>query len=503
MFWNTTLLPVITLLNLASSILIRRTFGLESGIYDILIGITNTMLTYSSLGISASFPKLISDLGATVGPQASMKFVRRAGLLRILLLVIPVLLLNVMAVRLATTFQLGEHGTFLLQAVTVLTLGRAVMDMVNRTLQGTLAHRSANLLRILQTSAVTVLIVFVIVFGGGIGNVVIGMGVITILIAGLGIRVATSVLHNHRGEFRRTLKRKIGEFSPGLSTSRFLKFALFLYVLSISGYFSQPDFASPVLAVVAGGIQAVAIFNTAYLIPQTIVVLILSSFQGLYVPMFARLLTTPDNLRTAYKEISKVQAILLIPAASGLIVMFGDYIPLIYGQEFVSAVPIARILTVALFVEAFLSLGGILLTTAELARPVMLSQALVVLGAGPFVLAASTGNLVLTAAIFPVGRLLSALVRHLVARKKFGVQFPWTFIFRAALPSISMVAILIPLRSFGESGWLEVVFHTALGFIIVLIGMRVFRVLGPRELDLLERAKVPGVAWIFFFLGRR
>ena len=54
------------------------------------------------------------------------------------------------------------------------------------------------------------------------------------------------------------------------------------------------------------------------------------------------------------------------------------------------AVPITRILTVALFVEVFLSLGGILLTTAELVRPVVLAQLLIVLGAGPFVLAAST-----------------------------------------------------------------------------------------------------------------
>ena len=130
--------------------------------------------------------------------------------------------------------------------------------------------------------------------------------------------------------------------------------------------------------------------------------------------MFTRLLATPDNLRTAYREVSKVQAALLIPAAAGLLVMLGDYIPLIYGQAFGPAVPVARILTVALFVEAFLSLGGIVLTTAELARPVLLAQTLIVLGAGPFVLAARTGDLVLTAAIFPIGRLLAALAKHQV-----------------------------------------------------------------------------------------
>jgi hypothetical protein len=66
-----------------------------------------------------------------------------------------------------------------------------------------------------------------------------------------------------------------------------------------------------------------------------------------------------------------------------------------------------------------------------------------------------------------------------------------------------MVAILIPARPAGGAGWLEALLLTALGAVIVLIGMRVFRVLGPRELDLLERAQIPGGARILTLLGRR
>ena len=68
MFWNTTLLPAITLLNLVASVLIRRAFGLESGVYDILLGITNTLLVYSSLGIPPSLPKLLPELEEAAGP---------------------------------------------------------------------------------------------------------------------------------------------------------------------------------------------------------------------------------------------------------------------------------------------------------------------------------------------------------------------------------------------------------------------------------------------------
>ena len=141
MFWNTTLLPAIMLLNFAASVLIRRAFGLESGVYDILLGITNTLLVYSSLGIPPSLPKLLPELEEAAGPGAAAAFARRATLLRMTLLGIVLILLNAMAVRVGTTFRLGEDGTFLLQAATVLALGRAAVDLSNRTLQGALAHR--------------------------------------------------------------------------------------------------------------------------------------------------------------------------------------------------------------------------------------------------------------------------------------------------------------------------------------------------------------------------
>ena len=58
-----------------------------------------------------------------------------------------------------------------------------------------------------------------------------------------------------------------------------------------------------------------------------------------------------------------------------------------------------------------------------------------------------------------------------------------------------MVAVPIPARPAVGTGWL--------GALIVLVGMRVFRVLGPRELDLLERAQIPDVTRILTLLGRR
>lgn len=74
---------------------------------------------------------------------------------------------------------------------------------------------------------------------------------------------------------------------------------------------------------------------------------------------------------------------------------------------------------------------------------------------------------------------------------------------RAPLPSLVMVAVPIPARPAVGTGWLGALLLTTLGALIVLVGMRVFRVLGPRELDLLERTQRPDVARILTLLGRR
>ena len=66
-----------------------------------------------------------------------------------------------------------------------------------------------------------------------------------------------------------------------------------------------------------------------------------------------------------------------------------------------------------------------------------------------------------------------------------------------------MVAILIPARAAGGTSWFQALLLTAIGAAVVLGGMRVFRVLGPREMDLLERAQIPWSAQILALLGRR
>src|SRR5688572_7094856 len=70
-FWNTALLPVVALTGVLLSVLVRRVFGLESGYYDVALGVANSLLFYSSLGLAGSLPKFIPELQLAGGRRAA------------------------------------------------------------------------------------------------------------------------------------------------------------------------------------------------------------------------------------------------------------------------------------------------------------------------------------------------------------------------------------------------------------------------------------------------
>jgi len=267
-----------------------------------------------------------------------------------------------------------------------------------------------------------------------------------------------------------------------------------MYVFEMSNYFAQPAFASPTLAAVSGGPATVALFNVAFQIPFMVVVVILAGFQGLYRPLFAGVIAenSVDRIRTTFSEVTKVQAILLIPAGVGLGLMLPDYITLSFTNEFAMAAPLARVLAACLFLEALLNLGNILLSADHRYALSLTAQALRIVGALGFVWLAARGNVLLATVAFGMGRVLAAGFGFLVARRVYGVRLPMAFAVRVGLAALLMAAVVAPLRLMVPASWLATGALTLVGAATALAGVRWFSALGPREIDLLQRAGLPG-----------
>lgn len=501
MFWNTLLLPLIAVLNGVTSILIRRGFGLHSAIYDILLGLLNTVLFYSSLGIPTSLTKFLPEREAAGGRSAVSTFLRQAAAARVGLVIVVLLPLNLAAEPLAERLLLGPHGAFYIHLLSALVLTRVFVDLFIHALHSFLAQLSVNVLTLAQAAGEPALIGLSLALGYGIGGVVGALIVSTGILA-----LAAGILVARQLQSLPAVSASSAAVAPSpglLRASQFWRFAVFTYLYELSLYFGGPDFSRTVLAMALGEPGQVALFSVGYYVALMVVAIMVSGFRGVYRPMFARLRVQgdPEQLRRAFSAVSKVQVALLLPAGVGLEVMVADYIPLLYGQTFTPAVPVARLLVAFLFTETAFNLGIIILSIDQRYRPVLLAQGLLVCCAPVFLWVASWAGLLAAVVVLGSARVAAVTVGYWVSRRLYGVRFPWVFTARVATICAVMAAVLAAGRMLWPTSAQEALTLTLVGALVFAAGARLGRILGPEEADLVRRAPIPGSRWLLAWLG--
>ena len=499
MFWNASMLPAIMAVNLAAAVLIRRGFGLESGAYDVALGVVNTLLAHSGLGVPLTLAQFVPGLEASRGREAVLRFVRAVAGVRFLLLLAAIGVLNLFAVQIATYLHMGASGVWLLRVISVLALLRAASDLAVRVLQAVLAHASSNLIQLAQAVALVGAVTWVLGSRGSMASLFVLLTFAAVGISAGAIIVA--VRHLRQLPAQPTAQVQTAhelKSAPAVAASPasagFWRFALFMYVFEVAHYFETPSFASPALAAATGGTETVALFNVAFQFPMMVVIVMLSGLQGVYRPLFARVMAenAPERIRTSFAEVTKVQIALLIPAGVGLGLLLPDYIPLLFTDRFSGAVILAQILCAFIFLETLFNLGNILLSVDHRYGVVLTGQALKTLAAPLFVWLAVRGHLVLATAVFGMGRLVGSLIGHFAAQRLYGIRFPLAFTARVCMATLLMAVAVGAGRVLLPSSWVTTVFLTIVGAVLTLLGARWFAVLGRREIDLLDRAGLPG-----------
>lgn len=493
--WNALLLPLITVLNALTSILVRRGFGLRSAAYDILLGLSNTLLFYTSLGIPTSLSKFLPEHEAAGGREAMLALLRQAAGLRLAVLGAVLVPVNLFAGPLAARLLLGDNGAFYIHVLSALAIGRALYELVTEGLHSNLGQLSVNLLTLLQSISEPSLIGLALALGYGIGGVIGALALAAALLTATGLMPlarAFAAIPHRSGPSAATLWRH----------KPFWRFAVFTYVYELSLYFGGPDFSRTVLATALGNASEVALFSVGYYVALMVVVMMVSGFRGVYRPMFARLRVAGDSeqLRRAFSVVTQVQVALLVPAAVGLEVMMSDYIPLLYGETFAPAVPVARVLVALLFIETAFNLGNIILSIDERYRPVLGAQGLLVLAAPLFLWTARYYGLLAAVAVLGSARLGAVLVGYFASRRLYGVRFPWRFTGRVLLVSAAMGAALgVGRPLFGRSAPATVLLTVA-GAVVFVAVARVARLFGAEEVALVRRSRIPGrsllLAWL-------
>lgn len=496
-FWNTALLPVVTAVGLLLSILIRRSFGLESGIYDVILGIANSILFYSGLGLAGSLLKFIPELEVRAGRREAGRLIWFFVLVRMVVIAAILIPINIWAAPLAHTMNLGTNGPSYLRLVSILLIGRAALDVLYRALDSLLQQLTVNLLSLVNGIIDLCLVATVIAMGLHIAAVVGAVAASALVTAIIATILVVKLV---------AAPSSRGSNAPAElpARSRIWKMSAFTYIRDLSLYFVTPAFASPVLLSVMGRPEPVALFATSYFVAASTVTLVVSGFRGIYRPAFARVLAAGEReqLVRTFDLMNKVQVLAVVPAGFGLLVMVADYLPLLYGWEFAAAVPLARALVALLFAETVLALGIVLLWTDERYRPALAAQSLTVVSAPLFVWTAGRFGLIAAGCVLGGARVVSAAVAYVAARRAYGVRFPWEFAGRVTLVSAIMAATLEGLRRVWSTSPIEAAVLTLAGVGMVIIGLRALRIFGPNELDVLRRASIPGRGFLVQWLGR-
>ncbi len=492
-FWNTVLLPLVTGVGLLLSILIRRSFGLQSGIYDVVLGISSSILFYSGLGLAGSLPRFLPELQLRNGRRAAARLIWQLGVLRVGLVLLILIPLNVWAGPFSQALNLGADGPVYLRWLSLLLLGRAALDFLYRALDSFLEQLSVNTLSLVNGLLDVVLAAAAIAMSLRIAGVVGALGISAIVTAGIaGVVVA------------RQVNRIPGDTGDPIapSTERVWKLSALTYVRDLSLYFATPAFASPVLLSVMGRPEPVALFATSYFVAASTVTLVVSGFRGIYRPALARVLAGERaQLRRSFDLMNKVQILAVVPAGFGLAVMVGDYLPLLYGPAFGAAVPVARVLVGLLFAETALAVASLVLWADERYRAVLTTQAVMVAGAPLFIWSAARFGLLPAALVLGGSRLAASVLGYVEAHRLYGVQFPWKFAAKVSALSLLMSVVLTAVRATWPTSISQAIACTVLGVMIITLGLRLFQILGPGELELIERMGVPGRHLLVRFLN--
>ncbi len=499
--WNALLAPLLALFHLVFAIVVRRHFGLASGIYDVLLGVMGTVLVHSSVAMPVALLKFLPEVTHATGPRGTRRLLRDAAGIRLLLLGLAVALMNVFAESLAAVLELGTAGPTLLRLLSAIALARAVIDMMTRTLNAFFAQKWSNIIALVQGALELLFVGLALLLGyqmsGLLGGLLGAALMVMLLSAGvvwwqLG-RVATPP------GVGPSEAKQAGLWFAG-EAKRFFRFSTFTYLFGFSAYFTQMDFAALALAV-SLSTEDVALFATSFKLAFMTVGIVVAGFRGVYRPLFARvrLRQNLDQLRRTFVVVSKAQLVLLLPAALGLIVMSGDYIPLLFGAEFHDAVPLAWVLVGFLYAETAFNLPEIVLSTDERYRALMWLRSPTLVIAPLFLAVAVWAGLLPAAVVFGGGRFALALLAYAFSRRAYGFRFPWAFARRIGLVSVMMALMLVAARAVWPTSVTEAVVLTVVGAVVFFYGLRMTGALGPEELDLLRRTDLPGhaklVAW--------
>jgi O-antigen/teichoic acid export membrane protein len=531
--WNAVFVPLRMIAEIVATLLKLTVLPLTSyGLLALVSGASNGLGTWIDLGTTRALPKYIPETNRTGGPRAVLRllFAVLAAQVAVLTLVFAGLIAGydryigelqgkvladgrIPPVEQMTLVQfIDESGWLIMLTILIMLFLGICYDMLMAYLNSFFKQRAWNsvalaaglLPPLLSATAILISRLTPDPDRSAIIGVLIAMFVapaIAVALAAWNVyRLWKSDIGSWSDDGPTVLNLSFADALP----SGFVRYCAVSFLMTLTDFLASKSFA----VFLANDISDVALLWAGASVVGMVLGYLYTPMVGVQVPLFTRVRAGEGGtLLGAYQSLARLQALLLIPGAVGLILLARPVLTVLTPQ-YVDAASLVWVLVPCLFLESMLTTAHNALIVYEKLRVIVISRLLTLSVVPLLVLLSPLLGIVGVALAFGLARVLAGLWTTASGYRLLGLRWPWWFTLRVLLASgvmallVAGMAALLPelpprasiLLRLREAGLLVCV--ALLGAGAFIAALRATGGLEPQDREQLAKMRLPGQRWL-------
>jgi O-antigen/teichoic acid export membrane protein len=531
--WNAVFVPLRMIAEIVATLLKLTVLPLTSyGLLALVSGASNGLGTWIDLGTTRALPKYIPETNRTGGPRAVLRllFAVLVAQVAVLTLVFAGLIAGydryigelqgkvladgrIPPVEQMTLVRfIDESGWLIMLTILIMLFLGICYDMLMAYLNSFFKQRAWNsvalaaglLPPLLSATAILISRLTPDPDRSAIIGVLIAMFVAPAIAVAL---AAWNVYRLWKSDIRSWSDD--GQEAPDLSLanalpSGFVRYCAVSFLMTVTDFLASKSFA----VFLANDISDVALLWAGASVVGMVLGYLYTPMVGVQVPLFTRVRAGEGGtLLGAYQSLARLQALLLIPGAVGLILLARPVLTVLTPQ-YIDAASLVWVLVPCLFLESMLTTAYNALIVYEKLRVIVISRLLTLSVVPLLILLSPQLGVVGVALAFGLARVLGGLWVTVSGYRLMGLRWPWRFTLRVLLASSVMallvagMAALLPnlpphasiLVRLREAGVLTCV--ALLGAGAFIAALRATGGLEPQDREQLAKMRLPGRRWL-------
>ena len=530
--WNTLFVPLRLVAEVLATLLKLNRLSLASfGLLAMVSGASKLFGTAIDLGTTRALPKYIPETNRAGGALATLRLLQLvlAAQLGLLLAVaaglvifqpafvgyLNGLILNDARLDLPSQTRLVDFvagfGWLLGATVLALLFFGVCYDMLMAYLSSFFKQRAWNSVDLAAKVMPQLLIVAAILSGWDILGVLGAM----VLAPAIAVSLAAWQVRRLRRELAAAQPERLTVDAPPLRAWRnwlptgFVRYSAVSFLMTATDLIASVNFA----IFLAGDLGDVAVLWAGSSLVAMALGYLYTPMVGVQVPLFARVRQGEGGtLNGAYQSLVRLQLLLLVPGAVGLMLL-ADPALLVVGPQYREATAIVWVLVPCLFMECLLTTAHNALIVYERLPIIVASRLITLAVVAPLAwLLPDRVGLVGVALAFGLARVASGLWVTSSGVRLLGLRWPWLFTARVLAASAVMGLLIVAARGLLpslptpvaladrliEAGWLLAL--AAAGAVSFFAALRLLGGLDAQDRAQLERMRLPLKRWILRLL---